>query len=87
FSVNPFFLLSQNVLVLDSLSSLDNVLTEISGFEYLNNTLIAHSLLRNLYARSGYYSGIQNRKSLSAHYPNCLKNPGPIHFEIREKKG
>ncbi|MEO1218045.1 MAG: T9SS type A sorting domain-containing protein [Bacteroidota bacterium] len=43
FSVNPFFLLSQNVLVLDSLSSLDNVLTEISGFEYLNNTLIGHT--------------------------------------------
>lgn len=42
-SFSPYFLFSQNVLVLDSLSSLDNALTEISGFEYLNGKLIGHT--------------------------------------------
>ena len=43
FSLNSYFLFSQNVLVLDTLSSLENALTEISGFEYLNGKLIGHT--------------------------------------------
>jgi len=43
FSLYPLSLFSQNVLVLDSLSSLENTLTEISGFEYLNSKLIGHT--------------------------------------------
>lgn len=37
------FLSAQNVLLLDSLTSLDNALQEISGFEYIHDKLIGHS--------------------------------------------